>query len=362
MGILLALLLAVAPLQDAAQEPAGTSPKPPFRLLVLDKSAAAAEIVDLEQGTVVATIAVGDGPHEVAVSPDGTTAAVADYGARKPGSTLTLIALDAERLVRRLQLDEGARPHGVVWESDSRHLWVTAEGSGELLRLDAAAAPGVSPIVARVDVGAGTAGHMVALLDDRRQFVSHIGSGMVTPVVDGKAQPAVPSGAGCEGIAVRPGGRELWLTNRAEGTVVVFPITADGLDTKPENVKRMDCPGFPIRVTFTPDGATALVSCAEADEVELFAATEKTSLGRVQLPPPDGAAEGAKTTPIGMAVSADGKFAYVSLSAVDQVAELDIAARTVLRMFPVGKTPDGIAWYRKPGRPAPPPPPPPSER
>lgn len=365
MGLLSALLLVAAPaaalnapalplvptLQEEAARPEGASAKPPVRLLVLAKNAAAAEVVDLDQGKVVATVKVGDGPHEVALSPDGTTAAVADYGGRTPGSTLTLIALDAERVVRKVELGEGARPHGLIWESDSRHIWVTAEGSGELLRVDVATAPGVSPVVARVSVGEGTLGHMVAAADDRRQYVSHIASGMVTPVIDGKAMEPVKSGAGCEGIAVRPGGRELWLTNRADGTVVVFPLTEDGLDTTPENVKRMACPGFPIRVVFTPDGSTALVTCAEAGEVEVFAAEEKTSLGRVKMPLPDGAAEDASTDPIGVTTSRDGKFAYVSLSAADHIAELDIAALKVLRLIPTGKTPDGIAWYLKPGRP-----------
>lgn len=344
MGLFLALLLSVAPQADAAVAPKPAATGPSGRLIVLDKSAAAVEILDVAEGKVLTTIKVGDGPHEVAISPDGTTAVIGDYGGRKPGSTLRVVALGVSEVVRILDLGDPYRPHGISWESDNRHLWVTAETTGELLRVDAAAPLGESPIVARVDVGAGTAGHMVALLDDRRQFVSHIGSGMVTPVVDGKAMEPVYSGGGAEGIAVRPGGEELWVTNRADGTVCVFAIGEDGLSEKP--VKRMKCEGFPIRVVFTPDGATALVSCAEAGEVELFSAEDRTSLGRVQMPLPDGAAEDASTDPIGVTVDGQGRMAYVSLSAADQIAELDIAALKVTRLIPVGRVPDGIAWFR----------------
>ena len=137
-----------------------------------------------------------------------------------------------------------------------------------------------------------------------------------------------------------------WVTNRAEGTVSVFVFERGALVEEP--VAKLDCPGFPIRVMFTPDGSKALVSCAVAGEVEVFETANKVSLGRVAMPSPGEDAPEGGPAPIGMAVSADGTRAYVSLSAVDHVAELDLSGLQVLRTFPVGDEPDGIAWYRKP--------------
>ena len=385
MSLLLPLLLAAV--QTAAgrpaQEPDAAAPAPPqggapARLLVLDKEAATAEIVDIASGEVRARLPVGEGPHEVALRPDGCVAAVANYGSGKPGSSLTLLDLAAETVLRTLDLGAAVRPHGLAWESDGRHLWVTAEATGELLRVDTAAGDGPT-VVARVGVGKSTLGHMVARQDDDHWFVSHIASGMVTPVQavlvfsvdtgpdvsrpDWHAFEPVRSGEGAEGIAVRPGGRELWVTNRAEGTVSVFPFERGALVAEP--AAKLSCPGFPIRVVFTPDGTKALVSCAEAGEVEVYDTQTRVSLGRIAMPLAADAGPQASTDPIGITVSADGATAYVALSAADRIAELDLGGMAVLRTIPVGRVPDGIVWYRAP-RPAPAPTPaaapPPRER
>jgi len=383
MSLLLPLLLAAAqtaagrPAQEpgAADAPAPARTPAPARLVVLDKEAATAEIVDVASGEVRARIPVGDGPHEVAIRPDGRYAVVADYGTRQPGRTLTVLDLVAEKAVGRIDLGAQVRPHGLAWESDGRHLWVTAEATGEVLRVDTQAGDGPA-VVKRLDVGKGTAGHMIARKDDGYFLVSHIASGMITPVQavtvfnvetgpdvsrpDWRAFEPVPSGKGAEGIAVRRGGREVWVTNRAEGTVAVFHYERGELVSEP--VARLECPGFPIRVVFTPDGSKALVSCAEAGEVEVFDADNKVSLGRIAMPLPADAGPEASTDPIGITVSADGTKAYVSLSAADHVAELDLGAMQVLRTIPVGRVPDGIAWYRAPLRAAAPPPDTPQRR
>ena len=67
----LALVLAGAPL--AAQRPGD-------RLVVLNKAEATASIIDLASGTVVATLPVGEGPHEIAVRADGRLAVACNYG------------------------------------------------------------------------------------------------------------------------------------------------------------------------------------------------------------------------------------------------------------------------------------------
>jgi len=58
-------------------------------LVVLNKAEASASIISLADGRTIATMPVGDGPHEVAVSPDGKWAVAANYGGRTAGSTLT---------------------------------------------------------------------------------------------------------------------------------------------------------------------------------------------------------------------------------------------------------------------------------
>src|SRR3954454_3426713 len=84
-------------------------------LVVLNKAQATASIISLADGRTIATMPVGDGPHEIAVSPDGYLAVAANYGGRTPGNSLTVLDLRARKPVRTIDLGSYARPHGIAW-------------------------------------------------------------------------------------------------------------------------------------------------------------------------------------------------------------------------------------------------------
>ena len=63
----------------------------------------------------------------------------------------------------------------------------------------------------------------------------------------------VKTGKECEGVGVTPDGRWVWAGNRAEDTISI-------IDTRTlEVTKRIQSPGFPYRVQFTPNGTLALI-------------------------------------------------------------------------------------------------------
>ena len=337
------LLLALAvPLQEAAVQPAG-------RLVVLNKAEASASLLDLATGAERARLPVGVGPHEVAISPDGRLAVVANYGAAVPGSSLTLLDLLAERPVRTMDLGQAARPHGIVFDPDGAHVWVTAEQRKSLLRVRIADGATVGEFATPQPVG-----HMVARGADGALYVSHIGGGGVTPVrPDGAggwtAGAFVPTGEGAEGLAIVPGGSALWVGNRAADTLTVLqPGDLAPLATIP-------AAGFPIRVTATPDGATVLVSCANAGVLRFYDARTRSESGapldfraQVQAGRTEGRLLdefGDSPVPIGIVVPPHGGRAYVALANADRVAEVDLATRTVPRWLQAGREPDGMAWY-----------------
>src|SRR5215472_8558714 len=73
-------------------------------LLVLDKEDNMLSIIDPATGKTVARIPTGEGPHEIAASDDGKLAFVANYGARTPGNTISLIDVVAQKELRRVDL------------------------------------------------------------------------------------------------------------------------------------------------------------------------------------------------------------------------------------------------------------------
>ena len=89
-------------------------------LLVANKSDHTIDLVDPATGSSGATLPTGHAPHEVAVSPDGKMAVVANYGDRSaPGSSLTVIDLERAAVQSTVDLGRHTRPHGVRWISDT---------------------------------------------------------------------------------------------------------------------------------------------------------------------------------------------------------------------------------------------------
>src|SRR2546423_7460113 len=105
-------------------------------LVVLNKAQASASIISLVDGRTIATMPVGDGPHEVAISPDGNWAVAANYGGRTAGNSLTVLDLRTRRPVRTIDLGAYARPHGITFMPDGKRVIVTSEQARALVLVD----------------------------------------------------------------------------------------------------------------------------------------------------------------------------------------------------------------------------------
>lgn len=333
---------AVAPLvvvlASAARgaEPAGT-------LVVLNKSAATATFLDLPKGKVVATVPTGDGPHEAAASPNGKRVLVTNYGAKEPGSTLTLLDVASASVVRTISLGEHRKPHGVVFV-DARRALVTSETSKAVLVVDTEAGVVDGAIATAQDLS-----HMVAAAPGgTRAFVANIRSGTVTALdlASRSSFESVPTGAGAEGIDVTPDGREVWVTNREADTVSV--VDAEGRRV----VASLPAASFPIRVRITPDGARALVTCARSGQIVVFDVKERKEERRLESPLAAAGSEGRffsdrfgrSSVPVGVVVSPDGTRFYVAHSQADAVTVHALPDGKLLATLKPGREPDGMAF------------------
>lgn len=334
-------------------------------LVVLAKSRAEAVLVDPSSASEIARLAVGVGPHEAATAADGRTVVVCNYGAREPGSSLTVIDAHAKAVTRTITLEfgetEGAgsaqpdsskrqrflRPHGIAFLPDGDRVVVTAETQRRLLVVDIRE----GRVLAALPTDAHLS-HMVVLDSAaRRAFVSNIGGGSIS-AVDLEAKSVlrvVETGAGAEGLALRPSSSELWVGNRAADTLSL--VSTDSLEVLAE----LQCGSFPIRVAFTPDGGTALVSCAKAGTVEIFDATkrERTHSITMALPvPADGAAveevgdstPATDSVPVGILVTPDGATAFVANTQADALTILDLRQYRVRGRMSLPGEPDGMCW------------------
>jgi DNA-binding beta-propeller fold protein YncE len=313
-------------------------------LLVVRKSGDAVDFIDPGSGLRLATVATGYAPHEISVSPDGSQAAVSNYGDRgQPGTTISILDLRQPRELRRIELAPHSRPHGVAWYAPDR-IAVTTEGSRSLLLVD----PHDGRIVSAIPTAQETSHMVVVDAGARRAYVTSLGSG-TTSVLDlaaGTKLADVATGRGSEGIALSPDGRELWVAARADDALSIL----DARTFAP--VARLPVAGVPIRIVFTPDGRTALVTCAGSGELAVIDTATRTERARhrVEVPLAPGAearpyarmAPGS-VLPVGLVMAPDGRSAYVAATLGDKVLQIDLSSGRVLREISVSGEPDGLA-------------------
>jgi YVTN family beta-propeller protein len=308
-------------------------------LVVLNKSDHDAVLVDPVSLKTLAKIPTGHGPHEAAVSPDGSRAYVANYGLTgvfregqrrdEPGNTLSVVDLERRLVVETFDLGEFTKPHGMAVSADGRRLWVTCEGAQAVLELDTAS----GKVLTSWRTGQEVSHMLVPTPDERKLYVANIRSGSVS-VIDRAAGTirTLVTGKGAEGIDVTPDGREVWVTNRAAQTVSVIETASDSVIGSFESGGQM-----PIRVKFTPGGGEAWISNARSNALTVFDVATRRLLATV----PVGA------VPIGIQMSPDGERAFVANTNDDRITVVDIAARRVVITFGTGSEPDGMAWARR---------------
>jgi len=316
-------------------------------LLVLNKSGHDASFIDVASGEVRLTLPTGRNPHEVAVSPDGKLAVVANYGdGPQPGSSLTVIDLTMGAVKDTIDLKELRRPHGVQFLADNQRVAVTIEAAQALIVVNV----DTGEVVQRVQTDAA-ASHMVAVAPDQPlAFVANIGSGSLS-VIDldkGELLKTIRTGDGCEGVDITPDGKQVWTTNRSANTLSVIDIQR--LDI----VGEISCANFPIRIKFTPDGQRAVVSCAVSSEVVVYDVRTRKELARIPLTLDIvddagarlfGDAMAESPAPVGVLINPSGSRAYIAATNADRVVVIDLETYEVVGSLVAGSEPDGLGWH-----------------
>ncbi len=316
----------ILPVTVSAAEP---TPNP--ALLVLNKEDATMVIVDPASGQIVARVPTGEAPHELAVSTDARLAFASNYGAEKPGSSISVIDLTTQQELRRVDVGPLLRPHGLSFAGGK--LYFTAEVNRLVARYD--------PAANKIDWLLGTgqsATHMVLVTaDGSRMFTANIGSDSISVIERGDRPNAwnetvIPVGKGPEGLDLSPDGRELWAAHSRDGGVSIIDVESKKVALTLElGTKRSN------RLKFTPDGRLALITNLDAGELVVVDARARRETKRVRL----------GTSPEGILIVPDGSRAYIAVTGDNFVASFDLKRLEVTGRVEPGRGPDGMAWLQK---------------
>ena len=340
IGTQIALLAVAGPAFAAAE-----------KIYVADEGADAVSVIDTASFKKMASIPVGQGPHNVQVSPDGKWVWVTNNG--EPGKAAeTMPAGQMPKSEHGAMAGAGAKA-GAVWAIDTA----------------------TDTVVAKVQVGKHPA-HVAVAGDGRTAYVTNGGDNTVS-VVDTAARSVlgvIRVGASPHGLRISPDGKQVWVANLKGGTVSV-------IDTESQKrVAQIAVGKGPAQVGFTPDGRYAFVSLSEENRVAVIDAAgrkviRKIPVGTVPIQlyaTPDsklvlvanqGTPERPGTTVCvidvasmnvaatiktgagahGVVIDRDGHHAFVTNTYENTVSVIDIAARKVIATVPVGKGPNGIS-------------------
>ncbi|MEU3075481.1 beta-propeller fold lactonase family protein [Streptomyces laurentii] len=228
-------------------------------------------------------------PYNLYFTPDGKYAVVMASLDRE------LVFRDAHSMERKKSVPVSC--YGVNhadFSADGRYFVVSCEFSGELLKVDTAAMKVVGQQKLPLK---GAMPQDVKISPDGKTFyvADMMAHGMW--VLDGEkftTPTLLPTGKGCHGLYVSRDSKEMYVSNRGEGTISVFDFTEDKL-------------------------------------------TKKWKLPQGGSPDMGG-------------VSADGKVLWLSGRYNSEVYAIDTTSGKQLARIPVGSGPHGLAVYPQPGR------------
>jgi YVTN family beta-propeller protein len=309
-------------------------------LVILDKAEYKAILMDPATNQAIARLPTQPGPHEVALSPDGRTAYITDFGIfvrgdhphSEQGNTITVIDIPSQTIKATFNLGNNKAPHGIAVSHDGKYLWLTTDTPPAATEVDAAAGQ-----VLHVWPTGQQGGHLlVASRDEKKLYVSNTNSGTVS-VIDRAtgSTRTISTGPGTEGIWISPDGREVWVTSRANSKISIIATDKDAV------IATLDSGGKgPARVRFTPNGKQVWILNPGSREVTAVDARRRKVLGSTVVAPE------VKPIPNPTAIvfSADGRRAYVADPTLKIVTVLDVRSRKILTTFTPGTECEGLAW------------------
>ena len=282
-------------------------------------------------GKKLATIKVGQHPHEMALSRDGRQLYVSDNGvlwmtdAGQGGNSVTIIDVAKREKAGVIDLGKYRRPHGIAVDGKSGRLVVTTELPHGLLMLD----PGSRKVVRNYDTK-GTGPHMVTV-DGAAEwaYASNTNTNTLAAVNLKTAEVRlIPVGRRPQGSVFSHDGKTLYLTNSESGSISIVDAAAGKVTATIGTGKG------PGRVALTPDQSALVYNLQTGNAVGFADLKTRKQVTEIALPGP----------PMSLTLSPDGKRAYAGIQSLDQIAVIDVANRKLARMLtlPKGSGPDAV--------------------
>ena len=265
------------------------------RAYVTNRNDGTVTVINTLDRTVVATIAVGSLPMNVAVTPDGSKVYVSNSGS----DTVSVIDSATNTVVATVAV--GDHPYGITLSPNGKTLYVANANDGTVTKIDT-----VTNKVSGTVRNAGEIPYNIVVSPDgKKVFVVNSAADYVTVfTASGSTATRIPVETGrlSYAVAVSPDGTRLYVAGFSDGKVTVFDTARYAvIDTFTVN-------GKPTGISFNKDGSLLLVTTNDGN-VQVRDTTTSTVLTTLTISP---AAMGTEGSMPHIAVSPDGMQAYIT--------------------------------------------------
>jgi YVTN family beta-propeller protein len=342
MSVLLSAVAAAIAAAWAGQAPEALSaPDIPIshrdRVYAAEQFSNTVSVTDPADNTLLGVIRLGDTSpgnfsplyrgqllvHGMGFSPDHHTLAVVSIGSNSVAFIDT--ATNAVKHITYV----GRSPHEAFFTPNGDEVWVTVRGENYISVLD----PRTYAEKTRIVVPGGP-GMQIFSPDGRYGYVcsSFNPETVVVSVADhqiiGHVAQVSPF---CPNIAAAPDGRQVWLTLKDVGKVMVF-------DAKPPFtvIKTLDTGPITNHVNFARNskGLFAYVTVGGLNVVKVFRVPDASPVATIPV----------GKLPHGIWPSGDGKRVYVGLENADSLTAIDTLTNKVVAEVPIGQAPQAVAY------------------
>ncbi|MDB5941832.1 MAG: beta-propeller repeat protein [Ramlibacter sp.] len=244
-----------------------------------------------------------------------------------------LVVIDAARAEVAGSVPLCKRPRHMQLGPDRARLFVACSDGNHIAVWDIAS----RKVVDKLDVGADP--EMFDISPDGRMLYASNEEDSALTAYDLAARKKlfeVKVGGEPEGVKVSADGKTVYVTSEVASMVHVVDVASRKV------VKNIAVGKRPRRFLLTP--TQLWVSNELGASVSLIALADHSVQGTIDFKPPGMRAE--DVTPVGMALSGDGKTAYVGLGRANHVAVVDVASRQVKAYVLVGKRAWGLGLSR----------------
>ena len=294
---------------------------------VANSESSSISLINTRTKRTIDRIPVDMGPQFPVLTPDGTKVYVANAGSN------TVSVIDKTTMSVAATIPVGASPMGIAFSPDGSLAYVANYASNTVSVVDTTA----GTVIGDVNVGSGP-GHLAVSSDGTTGYVTNRASNSVS-VIDLTSSPPtllgdISIGDQPLGIVLNADNTRAYVANYGANSVSVIDITV----SPPVALPPVTVDSGPADLAFLPASSTLYVTNSGSNSLSVIDTNCNVVTGTIPV----------GNTPLGVAFTPDGSFAYVAnytpaAGSPGSISVIDTSVQMVVSTIPVEQNPIGIA-------------------